>query len=114
MAMPFEYGIDGCTFSGTLQKVSRNEVELISKIEGKTTHYCDRCGKSYDETLDIELKLQLSDIPISGNDSLDSVEFLDGMIDIDELLHSELESIKTTYNYCPECKDDNSTLEVEY
>ena len=108
----FRYSRDGCVIYGALAKTDPQTVRMRSKIEGVVSMHCDRCGKEYPESVDIELNLTLSDGPRRVED-LETVEFKDGFIDMEMILRSELEALKSDYNYCSGCKEAGE-IEKEY
>lgn len=102
----FEVTKDTATFKGTLVHHQRALIMLNGQINGTLTLSCDLCAENFDTILDEKLKFLLSDGIFNGHDEdYDVVEFLDGMIDIDELLSSELESLRSDYHRCPECQN---------
>jgi len=109
----FTYSESGCTIHGTLSKKSRHIVELRSRICGDVDLFCDRCGKEYGEKIDMELTLRLTDT-VAEVEDLETIEFLDGEIDMAEILRSETEAIRSDYNYCVECRDADKEIEKEY
>lgn len=112
----FEIDSDSVKFSGTFSKISQKLVKLSGDICGNTTIQCCKCGK--DITLDIDEKVDLliSDgIYSSQNDEEDIViEVENHIIDFDILLNSELESIKSDYFICDQCKISENLIEIEY
>ena len=63
------------------------------------------------------LRLKLSDLISEDKDNLDIIEFLDGKIDVLYILESEINSIKSSYNYCDICDNNNNNdenFEIEY
>jgi len=101
-------------FEGTLEKIGYHLVSLKSHLEGKIDLVCDRCGKEYQEDIKFPLELTLSKNVIETEDDLDIIEFLDGIIDLDFILQSEIASIQNTYHYCDSCKNDTTEFEQEF
>ncbi|ANE35287.1 hypothetical protein CIG11343_0197 [Campylobacter iguaniorum] len=102
----FEELFDELKFSGKLVKVDLKMAKCEAKIIGNLKHYCDRCGKNINLALDEEVSLFLSNGTYKDheNELSDTIEFYDGEIDIDEIFQSEIESYKSDYFYCDECK----------
>jgi len=111
--MSFSHETQGCKLEGDLKKVSFSEVELKSKMSGEIELTCDRCGASFISPLNTVMDLTLTD-RVAKVEELDTVEFLDGIIDIDFLIESEINALKSNYNYCPKCSSDDSELDIEY
>jgi uncharacterized metal-binding protein YceD (DUF177 family) len=110
----FRYSADAVTISGTLLKKGHHEVALEGSVAGEVTLICDRCGKEFSEKLSFPLALTLTDRPEKVSDNLDTIEFLNGEIDIAELLEGEIASYRSTYHYCPECRAAEDEIDIEY
>ena len=99
--IPFSLINDKVTFSGDLS-VERNSpyVKLHGSLKGEILLVCDLSGEEFLKPLDEALDFYLSD----GYVSLDSEHFDDviecknGMIDLQEILQSELEMIRCDYH----------------
>ena len=111
---PFEVHQEGITLKGGLRKSGFHMVALDATISGEIELDCDRCGKSYSHTPNSTLKLSLSDQVLKDKEDLDIIEFLDGVIDITYILESEINMLKSTYHYCPECESSEEELEIEF
>ncbi|MDD2451538.1 MAG: hypothetical protein PHU67_06455 [Sulfurovum sp.] len=110
----FEVSLGDATLSGTLQKSGNHRVALDAKMGGKVELDCDRCGQSYDYSLEGELKLTVSDMMIEDKDDLDIIEFLDGNIDLTYILESEINALKGAYHYCANCNNGDEDFEIEF
>ncbi len=103
----FEVFSENVTFKGTLEHYQCGLIMLDGEIKGALSVPCDLCAENFDTILDEELKILLSDGIFNGHDEdYDVVESLTGMIDINEILSSELESFRSDYHCCPECQDN--------
>ena len=111
---PFEFESEGVKLEGTLKKSGYHQVILDAKMSGSIELSCDRCGKTYSYDIDNVLELKLSDIISEDKDDLDIIEFLDGEIDMSYMLQSEINTFKSTYNYCDSCDNSDEDFEVEY
>ena len=75
-------------------------------FQGEINTICNRCGKDIIEKVDENVELLISNGLFDGfDDDLDVVEALDGFVDFDEVLLSELELISTNYFNCGSCDD---------
>ncbi len=101
----FEIKTDKITFKGFLQYHSDKLFRLNAKITGKLPVTCDICAKEYEMQLDEDVEFFISNgLYESSNESLvDVVEAMNGEADMDEILASELELIKSDYHTCTEC-----------
>lgn len=62
-----------------------------------------------------ELKLLLSDGVFKGDeDEFLVIEIENSLIDFDEIIQSEVNSIKSDYLYCKDCIADSSIFEQEF
>ena len=106
-AIPFEITKGNLNFSGTLSKFSRYLIELEAKITGDLEVPCDLCAEAFTDAVNESVKFHLSDgLSRVENESLeDIVEIEDSMIDLEEILESELELYKSNYFSCENCKN---------
>ncbi len=111
---PLEQSIDGVRLKGTLTKERFHKVLLDSHLDGEIELCCDRCGKSYQYIFDDTLNLTITDEAIEDKDDLDIIEFLDGIIDIDFIIKSEINAIEGSFHYCEDCCDSEEELEIEF
>ncbi|WP_292655363.1 hypothetical protein [Nitratifractor sp.] len=100
--------------AGTLLREGSHEVKLSSTIAGEITLICDRCGAEFTEALHLPLNLTLTDQPRKVTEDLDTIEFLDGVIDIAALMEGEIASYRSAYHYCPACREAGSDVDIEY
>jgi len=96
---------DGLKFSGILERKNPLQIQLSAQICGKLNHICDRCGDDLVLNLDEKVDLILNKGIFSSEDkNLDLIEIFGDEIDLDEILTSETEAIKSDYFYCDKCK----------
>lgn len=100
----FETEVESVKFVGIVKRQTKDLVLCKGKIEGSFPHICDRCGEEFDLDIDEEIELFASDGIYEKEDSLDIIEFENGILDFDTLLHSEIEAYKSDYHYCDNCK----------
>jgi len=101
---------------GTFCKISPSLVKIDSKITGKTSVTCCRCGDDSIITFDEEFNFFISD-GVFENKSSESedlvIEVEDNIIDFDEIIQSEVSSIYSDYHICANCTD-NDFIEQEF
>jgi uncharacterized metal-binding protein YceD (DUF177 family) len=102
VAQKFELKSDLLTFKGTLRYDSSSLLELHAQLEGEILLQCDICAEEFTEHIDEELEFFISDGAYSGEE-LDVVEATDSIVDLDEILNSEIELIKNDYHRCSSC-----------
>lgn len=103
---PFELSKGDITLQGTLRHKDVDLVEMQARLHGKVAVECDLCAEQYDIMVDEDIGLLLHDGIYRGSDQgLDVVE-MDGLIDMDTLLYSETELIRSDYHRCDACADE--------
>lgn len=101
----FEANRDNARFSGDLILKKGNVAQLNGTITGSISIPCDLCAEEIEHPLNEEVTFYLSDGIYEGSDEeLDIVEIDHNTIDLDELLHSEIELIKSDYFCCKNCE----------
>jgi uncharacterized metal-binding protein YceD (DUF177 family) len=101
----FEANSDNAFFSGNLIMKKSNLAQLNGTITGSISIPCDLCAEEVERSLNEEITFYLSDGIYEGNDEeLDVVEIEKSMIDLEELLKSEIELIKSDYFCCKNCE----------
>ncbi|MDR1614208.1 MAG: hypothetical protein LBS26_01425 [Campylobacteraceae bacterium] len=105
-ALDFELVKERVKFFGKVFRKSSDLVLLKADLIGEISHVCDRCGEDLKLEINEPLEILLSNGVYNGEiDEIDVVEFYDGYIYFDEILQSEIESIKSGYHYCNKCKN---------
>jgi hypothetical protein len=111
--LEFDVVVGNAFFKGTLVHKKGRIAQLNGTITGSISIPCDLCAEMVEKALNEELFFYLSDGIVSENDDeLDIVEITTPMINMEELLNSELELIKSDYYCCPQC--EGKTLEQEF
>ena len=107
--LDFEVKSNEITFKGYLQYHSGKLILLKAKLEGLLPKSCDICAEEFTMPVNEEIEFFISDgiYEDEENIELDVVESFDGNVDMDELLNSEIELIKSDYHSCDECKHSN-------
>ena len=100
---------DEITFKGYLQYHAGKLILLKAKLEGFLLKSCDTCAEEFKLPLDEDVEFYISDGLYEDENSieLDVVESFNGEVEIEELLNSEIELIKSDYHSCDECKHSN-------
>ena len=104
-------------FSGTFCKISHKLIKLNTKIAGTYRVDCYRCGKEFDINLQEEQVFILSDGIFNSENERDDeiiIEIDNHLIDFNQILKSEIESIKSDYYLCDSCNGDDSVIDIEY
>ncbi|SFV64061.1 hypothetical protein MNB_SM-5-574 [hydrothermal vent metagenome] len=104
---------DGVSFKGYLEYYKGKLIFLHADMEGSLELQCDVCGDDFCMSLSEKVEFLISDglYHDDGSLDLDVVESFDGQVDMEELLHSEIELIKSDYHSCEACKKENSVTE---
>lgn len=106
--LDFEIKSDNITFKGYLEYHGSKLILLKANLNGKLDKPCDICAEDMQISVDEDIEFFISDGIYESNDEieLDVVESFDGNADLDELLHSEIELIKSDYHACDNCQED--------
>jgi len=103
--LDFELKSDEITFKGYLEYHTGKLILLKAKISGFLIKDCDICADEFKLSVDENVEFFICDgIYENAHDvELDIVEVLDGVVDMEELLGSEIELIKSDYHSCENC-----------
>lgn len=106
---------DSVKIEGTFCRISQSLVKVEAVLKGNTDIDCCRCGTTEVIEVDEKLKLLLSD-GIYKNDESEYlvIELDNSLIDFDEIIESELNSIKSDYHICNECLQYGDNFEKEF
>ena len=100
---------------GTFCKISQSLVKVDAVLLGNTDIDCCRCGITEVIEVDEELHLLLSDGVYNKDESEYLViEIENNLIDFDEIIESELNSIKSDYHICKDCLQLGDNFEKEF
>lgn len=104
--LDFEVCSDEITLKGYLEYDSGKLILLKANLKGLVNTECSLCGEEMKVPVDDIIELFISDGIYEGNDdiALDVVESFDSTADLDEILNSEIELIKSDYFTCENCK----------
>ena len=111
----FEINSDSVKFSGTFSKISSKLAKIDGIIQGQLEVDCCKCGQSMEIPLEESTTFLVSDGVYSSEDEeYIVIEVENHILDFDEILQSELESLKSEYYICDTCKKNNDVVEIEY
>ena len=113
----FEISSNSVKFLGTFSKISSKLAKINSKLYGNCDVDCCKCGITFDIPVDSDIEFLLSDGIYSSenhDEELVIIEVEDHFLDFNEVLHSELESLRSEYHICDNCKTNDSLVEIEY
>lgn len=99
---------ENVTFKGYLEYHNQKLILLSANLSGTLLKPCDMCAEDTTISIDEDIEFYISDGIYQDNNEieLDVVESFDGYADLDELLNSEIELIKSDYHFCDNCKED--------
>ena len=105
--LDFEVKSDEITFIGYLLYDANKLILLKAKLSGKLITECDICAEEFKLDVDEYVEFFISDgIYEKDEDSIvDVVESFDSTVEIEDLMNSEIELIKSDYNSCENCKN---------
>jgi serine/threonine protein phosphatase PrpC len=113
--LDFEVKSDKITFKGYLQYYANKLILLKAKLSGKIDTDCDVCADKFKLNVDEDIEFFISDgIYKNSEDTLllDIVESLNSTVDLEELMNSEIELIKSDYHRCEKCENIISKQEI--
>ena len=104
--LDFDIKFDEITFKGYLEYHTGRLILLKANLSGFLNKSCDVCAEEFAMPLDEKIEFFISDGIFEDDNNIehDVVESFDGIADIEELLHSEIELIKSDYHSCDNCK----------
>ncbi|QSZ42663.1 hypothetical protein GJV85_11260 [Sulfurimonas aquatica] len=107
--LDFEVKTNEITFKGYLEYHSGKLILLKANLNGLVEKSCDICAEEFKLPVNEDIEFFISDgiYEDASEIELDVVESLDGIADIEELLNSEIELIRSDYHSCDECKHSN-------
>jgi uncharacterized metal-binding protein YceD (DUF177 family) len=97
------------TITATLLKKGLGMAILDGTLKGTIQLPCDRCGEIFPYHVDEKVTLKITDRPHKSSEGMgdeqdyDIIEFLDGIVDLDEIIISEVNAIKFDYHRCENC-----------
>ena len=105
--LDFDIKSNNIVFKGSLKYHGENLVLLQATITGSLDLDCYLCSAEFVLPLDENIEFLISDGVYNGlNEEYDVVESFDGNINLEELLDSEIELIKSGYYSCENCKQE--------
>lgn len=111
--------IDGLEIqlSGELKHHEKGLILLAGRLTGKRRLECDRCAVEYEALLDEPVELLLASGIFENPEEEERfpwpvMEMLDGKIDLDAVLQSELAAFECGYHRCPECEAGPKNFEL--
>lgn len=97
----FSLSLNKCSLQGRVWKVEKSLFYVDAHLSGSIELICDLSGEEYVQELDEKLNIRVSDgiyAPKPEDEEFDVVEFFHGVLDLEELLRGELESIRLSYH----------------
>jgi len=110
----FETSLNDIDLKGSFYKETPNIAKVEAILNGEVEVECVKCLESFTRKIEEKLKLIITDKVYSGFDKeYDIIEINSNIIDFDDIITSEIESIKLDYyNICEKCKESNLDLEI--
>lgn len=103
--LDFEVKSNEITFKGYLEYHAGKLILLKADLNGSVDAQCSTCGEDFGLKVDEKIEFFISDGLYDGDDiDIDVVESFNSIADLDELLISEIELIKSDYFSCENCK----------
>ena len=101
---------DTINLIGSIKKLNRDLVKVEAVLNGNLNLECYRCGNEFQLDTNEDISFLVSNgiyKAEDNNNSLDDViiEIDNGIIDFDDIIISEIESIKSDYHSCGKCNN---------
>tara|TARA_B110000046_G_C12751065_1_gene296737 strand:+ start:80 stop:463 length:384 start_codon:yes stop_codon:yes gene_type:complete len=113
----FEIISNSVKFLGTFSKISSKLAKIKSRVTGNYDVDCCKCAVTFSQAIDNQINFLASDGIYSSEqeeEELVIIEVEEHIMDFDEILHSEIESLKSEYHVCDACKKNDNFVEIEY
>ena len=114
----FEINSNSVKFLGTFSKISSKLAKINAKLNGNCDVDCCKCGKIITINIDENINFLVSDGNYEPNQHNDEdfviIEAEEHVLDFDDILRSEVESLKSEYYICDTCKNNDNLVELEY
>jgi len=114
----FEINSNSVKFLGTFSKISSKLAKISANLNGSCDVDCCKCGKIIIINTDENINFLVSDGNYEPNQHDDEkfviIEAEDHIMNFDDILHSEIESLKSEYYICDTCKNNDNLVELEY
>lgn len=96
-----------------MQYDSAKLILLKAKLNGKIQTSCDNCAEEFLLDVDEDVEFYISDGIYTKSDDLflDVVESLNATVDLDEIMHSEIELLLSDYKHCGNCASCEYSIE---
>jgi uncharacterized metal-binding protein YceD (DUF177 family) len=101
---------ESLTLEGDSEKQKDGTLNITGKITGEVEVECIKCLKKFKKKVDEDVKFKIVKPPFNGFDEeYDIIE--QEKPNIEEILKGEIESQKSDYNVCDECKNEEFNKE---
>jgi len=112
----FSLELDSVKLEGTFCKMSPTLAKVEATLVGPTAVDCCRCGAEYTIDLNENLEFLLSNKVYEDESELENlvIEIENDMIDFNEIIESEISSIRSDYHICALCLENKDSIEKEY
>ncbi|MEA3513811.1 MAG: hypothetical protein U9R37_09440 [Campylobacterota bacterium] len=114
----FEINSNSVKFLGTFCKISSKLAKINANLNGQVAVDCCKCGKTMQIKIDENTNFLVSDGNYIANEHDDDefviIEAQNHIVDFGDILHSEIESLKSEYYICDTCKKNDNFVELEY
>jgi len=100
----------GLNLNAESKKLKDGSFIIEGRLQGSIEVECIKCLKTFEKDIDEDVKFKIVTPPYKGFDEeYDIIEM--EKFDVEELLKSEIESVKNDYNVCNECKTEEFNKE---
>ncbi len=111
----FNFIANSVKLEGTFCRISPTLVKIKGTLDGQIKVDCCMCGKEFETEISEELDLVISQGLFEAEAKFDEIiiETMDDFVDFEEIVESEIESIKADYFVCDVCAKTDEELNYE-
>jgi uncharacterized metal-binding protein YceD (DUF177 family) len=112
----FKISLNSVNFLGTFSRISNKLVRIDAQIKGNYPVECYKCGNEFTVDIDENHIFTVSDGIFSSEDERENeiiIEIDNHIIDFEEILTSELESLNSEYHICDSCSTNDTFVDIE-
>ena len=112
----FKISLNSVNFLGTFSRISNKLVRIDAQIQGNYPVECYKCGNEFTVNIDENHIFTVSDGIFSSEDERENeiiIEIDNHIIDFEEILTSELESLNSEYHICDSCSTNDTFVDIE-
>jgi uncharacterized metal-binding protein YceD (DUF177 family) len=105
-----EKSVNGLTLKGESRKTKDGSIIIEGTLNGEIEVECIKCLKNYKKVINEEINFKIVKPPYKGFDEKYDIIEMENF-NIEDVLKSEIESVKNDYNICESCQKEEFNKE---